>query len=120
MFFPGLRVFQIWGTRQGVGKTVASTILTWTAAKIRRGKAGSGYRDYVGHLKPIRSIDFGLSDTEQLLRLMHKMMQGHPLPTWFQSRVLFHRGQNEVRFHSGKRDDGGSGVSPRKQTFPLR
>lgn len=87
IFHPALRVYQIWGTRRGVGKTVSSSMLTWAAAKVRRAK---GARDHVGYVKPLDIGHLGQAD-HLVVRLMHnKMMRGKNMPHFLNVKSIFH------------------------------
>ncbi|KAF3767906.1 hypothetical protein M406DRAFT_70009 [Cryphonectria parasitica EP155] len=91
IFHPALRVYQIWGTHQGVGKTVFSTILAWAAARSKRAK---GARDHVGFLKPLTIGKLQASDNEVVQRAFFGLLQGKTLPTFFKSRTLFHQAKS--------------------------
>lgn len=88
IFHPALRVYQIWGTRQDVGKTIFSTALCYAASRGRRAK---GARDHVGFLKPLSVGAFDQSESFRVLAAFRLLLQGKTMPAWFHSKTLFHQ-----------------------------
>lgn len=88
IFHPALRVYQIWGTREGVGKTIFSTVLAWAAARGRRAK---GARDHVGYMKPLTTGDFSQAEHIRVRSAFFKLMQGKSIPPFFHTKALFHQ-----------------------------
>lgn len=92
IFHPALRVYQVWGSREGVGKTIFSTVMCWAAARAKRAK---GVQDHVGFMKPLTTGDFAESEHVRVRNAFHKLLEGKTLPNFFMSRVLFHQQKYE-------------------------
>lgn len=83
IFHPKLRAYQIWGTRQGVGKTLASTILCIAAGMIR-GSKGAFYN--VAFSKPYYDGDnLDEADQARIKYAFFKWREGR-MPKWFDTR----------------------------------
>lgn len=84
IFYPSLRAYQIWGTRQGVGKTIASTILCLGAIQ-RRGPKGAFYN--VAFSKPVDDAKYLEElDYSRLKSVFFTWRKGKALPQWFDTR----------------------------------
>lgn len=87
IFHPNLRVFQIWGTHSGVGKTRFAEIMCWAAARIRRAK---GARERVGFMTPIMQGSLHKAERLRVNRTIASLLGNH-MPKWFKSTTLFHQ-----------------------------
>ncbi|PSS00648.1 hypothetical protein BD289DRAFT_18015 [Coniella lustricola] len=85
LFVPQLRAVQIWGAENGAGKTIASTILTWAAARRPR-------RDKNRMVVFLKPFNVGKGDTSEFLvrSAISKLLAGRHRPEWLKIQSLVH------------------------------
>lgn len=86
IWHPRLRAFQIWGTHQGCGKTIAAIAMSLSIATKGRGPKGTFYN--LSYSKPI-SIGPEHEDSK-FLRIFRKWRGELGMPKYLHNKQMYH------------------------------